>query len=238
MKHKTPKNIVVTPTTTENDRQAKMWRQRLRDMMEEHKMSQRALAEAASLGPTSIRHAVTKNGTITIETLRRLSNAFNTPMNYLLTGQNVSIEVKGDNKVAHEGYILPIHGTHDVPENTDCGLGTVFVSKEDCGKEPYAFLMEDNSMMGIGANFQPDLNDIVLPGEVVVWDMTDELPTPGDLVMVDLGDIARPRWAVRLIEQEEGDYYVAALTRSHGRLKVPLDTIAGRVTHVIRKRRS
>ena len=237
MKHKPPKNHEHTHITQANDRQAKMWRVRLREMMEEHNMSQRALAEAASLGPTSIRHAVTKNGTITIETLRRLSNAFNTPMNYLLSGQNVSIEVKGDPTIAHEGYILPIHGTHDIPENTDCGLGTVFVSKEDCGKEPYAFLAEDNSMMGIGANFQPDLNDIVLPGEIVVWDMDADV-TPGDLVMVDMGDVTRPRWAVRLLEQDEGDYYAAALTRAHGRLKVSLDTIAGRVTHVIRKRRS
>ena len=237
MRHKPPKNYDNSPITQANDSQAKMWRKRLRDMMEEHGMSQRALAEKAGLGPTSIRHAVTKNGTITIETLRRLSNAFNMPMNYILSGQNVTVDVKGDQSVAHEGFILPIHGAHDIPENTDCGLGTVFVAKRECGKEPYAFLMDDNSMMGIGANFQPDLNDIVLPGEVVIWDMTDEVE-PGDLVMVDLGDITRPRWAVRLLEQEEGDYYVAALTRSHGRLKVSLDTVAGRVTHVIRKRRS
>lgn len=234
MRHKPPRNYENTPTTAANDRQAKTWRIRLKELMEKENVSQRKLAELAGLGPTSIRHAITKNGTITIETLRRLSNAFNKPLGYLLTGQSVSIEVKGNDDVPLNGVVIHVHGPHQHPWEGE-GRGHVFVSKDECGADPFALEVEDNSMMGIGSNFQPDLNDIIVPGEIVVWDLAADV-APGDLVVVDLGEVGRPKYSVRMLEQDEGDYYVAALTRTYGRVRIDPKFVSGPVTSVVRRR--
>lgn len=221
MKHKPAKTYANTPITRENDRQAKSWRNYLKKVMEEQNLSQRKLAELAGLGATSVRHAVQKDGTITIETLRRLANATGKSLAYFMAGED------------HPPIVaVLIHAPHEEP-GVDHGRGRVFVEKvEECVL--FGLEMTDNSMMGIGSNFQPDLHDLVVPGDVVIWNPDLEVET-GDLIVVDLGQFERPRYCVRLLEKEDGDYYAAALTRSHGRDKIRPE-LAGRVVSVVRRR--
>ena len=237
MKHKAPKIIKESSITRENDRQAATWQERIRNVMAEQGMSQRKLAKLAGLGSTSVRHAVSKADTITIETLRRIANAMNVPLAYLTTGSAVTIDDHGetDPSMPKSIIVLPIHGMHEVP-GYDYGRGYAYVDARSVGMLPFALEVGDNSMVGTGSNYQPDPADIVLPGDVVIYDM-DADPEPGLLVIVDTGDSVRPKYVVRMLEYDDGEYYAAALTRSFGRHHVSLEDVVGVVTTASRGRK-
>ena len=234
MKHKPSRPTKDSAITRENDRQAGSWQSRIREVMVTKGMSQRKLARLAGLGSTSVRHAVTKADTITIESMRRIANAMNVPLAYLATGTAVVVEDQSETSpdMPKQIIILPVHGAHEEP-GLDHGRGSVAVSAWDVGTAPYALEMGDNSMVGTGSNYPPDPADVVLAEDVVIYD-TDTPAEPGMLVVVDTG---APKYTVRLLEYDEGDYYAAALTRSYGRIPIELDDVLGVVKLTTRGRR-
>lgn len=236
MKHKAPGVTKESSITRENDRQAETWQDRLRMSMRTAGMSQRKLARLANLGSTSVRHAVTKADTITIETLRRMANALNVPLGYLVTGSATVVEDFGDENPSLPKHVLllPIHGMHEVP-GADYDRGYVAADARTAGDMPFALEQGDNSMVGIGSNYAPDPHDIVLQGDVVVYD-TDATPEPGVLVVVNMGDSVRPKYSCRLLEWDEGEFYAAALTRSFGRSAIAPEEVVGVVTSTHRRR--
>lgn len=236
MKHKEAnKRSKKTPLSSMNSRMGDVWKGKLKHMLKTKRMSQRALAEKAGLGSTSIRHMVNKADTVTVESLKRVADAVDMPLTYFISGNAFVVQdMAGEDLVtASKIFVLPIHGPHDEPGESH-GHGFVTIPEKQAGTAPFAFQSGDGSMLATGANYPVDPLTVIAGTDVVIYDANTK-PSPGSQVVVDISDDGEdPIWAVRVLEQDDEQWYAAALSRSHGRKRIDKGKVVGTVTFVFR----
>ena len=237
MKHKAPKKRVKkSQTYALNNFMSEIWQTKLRETLKKRRLSQRALAEKAGMGSTSIRHMVSKAHTVTLESLKRISDAVDLPLSYFVTGNTyLTLDMGvGEDDVIHKIFVLPIFGPRDNPPGENHGKGWVSVPEKDAGVAPYAFQSGDNSMAGEGANYPVSYLQCIGPQDVCVFD-AQLAPTPGQTILANLGTPKEPIWAARVYEEDGDEMFASALSRSFGRKCIQADEIFGTLATVVRR---
>lgn len=212
--------------TLANNRYVSGWKARIRAKLEETSMSQRALGAKAGLGPTSIRSILTDAETTTLETLRRIANAFNMSVVELAFGVN---GVEGD---ASNVRLVRLHSHEDCAAGSPSEpRGAIAVVGAKADQELKALAVETESMEPIQANDQVPPAKVVLRGDVVVW-AQGQSASPGELCVVKLPN---GRCDVRMLAQNDhGDLQAVAHNGLVGRSKVKPADILGPVVGIMR----
>jgi transcriptional regulator with XRE-family HTH domain len=221
----------------ENCQMAKAWRPAIKAVMKRRNLSAPTLGEKAGLCKTTVQHLLNEAQTITVECLRRIANATETPLSYFVTGHAVEVVdlTSVDRSTIKDIRILPLHLSDEEP-GTDNGHGIVALAAADFGPVVHALVQPDNSMAGTDTDPAPPAADLVLAGDTVVYER-GRSTNPGDLVVVDVSS-GRGKLAVRRLEfGDDGDYYANALSQGFDDLKIDLGMILGKVTYLQRFRR-
>ena len=160
------------------------WQTRIEAIRKERGLSQRKLAKLAGLGPTSVRKMVSGKGTITLDSARRLAHALNAPLNYILVGQGCRVDDTSGKR--RHIRILEVLGPTDVigkPPAKD--LGYVAIDAKSYPHGTFALRISDESMNGTGMNELIPVENILLPGDVVLFSTECDV-TPGHLVIAPI----------------------------------------------------
>lgn len=223
------KSTKLSKLAIANNAAASGWKDRIKGELKDQKLSQRKLSGMAGMGPTSIRHLLTDADTITLETLRRLSNALNKPLHYMATGVRSAVE--GDDNEMRRVRTLPIRlpqEDHTRPAEDDHGVIALAVA--GLPDSLYALRISDTSMRPDGLNLLPQAEEVLLPGDEVVWS-PDLTPGPGELVVARLNNSLCVR---KLVLSDAGEYQLFANNVAFGRVTVRPASILGQVVLVHR----
>jgi transcriptional regulator with XRE-family HTH domain len=209
-----------------NNRYVSGWKSRIRAKLEEQQMSQRALGAKAGLGPTSIRSILTDAETTTLETLRRIANAFNMSVVELAFG------VQGVEGEASNVRLAKIYSHDDahvaVPIEHRGSVALVGVKGE---QEIRALAVETEAMEPVQANENVPPAKVIMRGDIVVWAQGQPV-SPGELCVVKLPG---GRCDVRMLAQNDhGELQAVAHNGLVGRSKVKAGDLLGPVISVVR----
>lgn len=239
MRHKTQTRTKksMSELERENERLSKIWRIRVKEVMQAKKLSQRKLAEQADLGSTTIRHLLSKAETVSIETLKRICDAVDVPLQYVLGDSSgiLTDMTERDPFVPKRFLVLPVHKSDEKP-GTDNGHDYIAMCEKDVGAMAYALEMSDRSMEGTGSNFALNPAHVIMQGDAVVY-RPAESANIGDLVVLDISQTGKPKYSVRILEagSEAGEYIASSTTPGFSVMSVSLDKVVGVVLCVLRR---
>lgn len=217
--------------THANDTAIAGWKDRILSEMEKQDLSQRGLSLKANLGPTSVRHLLTQADTMTLETARRIANALNVPIAYLTAGVLHSVEGGGD-AAGRRVRLLQVHLPHEDPAKAPpADRGVVAIPAANLPDKLYAMKITNAAMRVVGTNGDVSPDQIVLPGDVVLWS-PQATPEPGSLVVARIGDVLACR---QLALTDENKHQLVAWNSAFGRVIAKPSEILGRVLAIQRE---
>jgi SOS-response transcriptional repressor LexA len=217
-------NTHDTKIAVANNKAVAGWKVRISEQLSKQRLSQRKLASLSGLGSTSIRHLLTEADTVTLETMRRIANALNQPIYYMTAG--VTNVVDGDDsEIKRRIRLLPVAFPTDDPDKVPDERPRLPAALAGRPDKIYALKVTTGAMRPDRQNEPIAADEIVLPGDVVLWSpaLAGE---PGQLVVARISGQLSVR---KLVMTDEGKLQLVAWNSAFGRLFVKPADILGRV---------
>ena len=218
----------------DNDKMVQGWRDRLIGEMGRQRLSQRGLGAAAKLGSTTVRHLVTSANDISLDTLRKLSNALGVTVVWLSTGAHAVWSPNESDARPRSVRIVPVSSSNDTdPSSPEVDRGYVAVPDVKTPPDARAMLVQNAAMRSEGINAPIAPEHVVLPGDVVIYAKSAE-PEIGELVVASTlnGRVVR-----RLAMNDDGQMELHPNNSSFPRVVVKKQDLVGAVLAVYRQTR-
>lgn len=196
------------PKQSNNLRMIALWKERVRNAMEDKGWSQRRLAIESKLGHTTIRHLLMNADDVYLSTLAKIADATGVSLVYLVSGTHAIANSAGPEP--KNIRVLPVWTQAELATDKEPKSGEyIAVRTTDYPEDIRALEISDQAMVPEGVNQPPPVQTIVVPGDVVLFSASQQAES-GNLIVA-----AGPRGTVvrRCAYQDDGK--IALISNNH-----------------------